>query len=69
MLEMITELATIYVPILVGVGGILYGYMKRVSRAEWDDLVDQVEIITADDDISAEEFLSTMAKVAKAFRK
>lgn len=69
MLEMITELATTYVPILVGVGGILYGYMKRVSRAEWNDLVDQVEIITADDDISAKEFLSTMAKVAKAFRK
>lgn len=66
---MLETIITTWGPIAIGVAGFVYGFIERVSRKEFDALVDKVELITADGEVTPEEFLNILAVALKAFRE
>lgn len=66
---MLETIITTWGPIAIGAIGFAYGLAKRVSRKEFDLLVDKVELITTDGEVTPEEFLNTLATALKAFRE
>lgn len=65
MIEMIEQ----YWPAMIGIVGIIYGYMQRVSKKEFEDFIINIEDITEDGDISPEETMNTIAKLIRIFKE
>lgn len=63
------ELIEQYWPAIVGIVGIIYGYVQRVSKKEFEDFITNIENITEDGDISPEETMNTIAKLIKIFKE
>ena len=62
------ELIETYWPVLVGIVGLAYGYLQRVSKKELTDFAADVESITEDGNISPEETLNILAKLVRIFK-
>ena len=63
------ELIEQYWPAIVGIVGIIYGYVQRVSKKEFEDFITNIANITEDGDISPEETMNTIAKLIKIFKE
>ena len=65
MLELIEQ----YWPVVVGIIGVIYGYVQRVSKKEFIDFMADVESVTEDGDITPEETINIIAKLIRIFKE